>query len=284
MISLVLINVLLNNRDAVVAALTDKTWEELEKKELGTKVQMYLEGSINSGRMLRAIRTAYGKNSESYKSLYETYMSMRNSTMKYARLTITIPPSVDAILELFKLEGGKKSQFASACMDNIISKLNKDPQLMLKYVHEWLVTEKIIDPNIPESALAVRKQKASLDALAESRERYKKERKQREQEEMGRTRTKEEREEMLKQQRAINQITTKFKREHGRKPNREEYAKLLRSGKNGDSAVITEEKKPTTAAEIEKARKKQEAMNKKLEKEKLRKTVTHQEDFEDDEW
>jgi len=284
MINLVLVNILLNNRDAVISGLTDKTWLELEKIGLGGKVQEYLEGSIKAGRMLTAIRRSYGKDSEEYESLYETYTSMRISKKTYTRLTITIPPSVDAVLELFKIEGGKKSQFASACMDNIISKLDKDPQRMLEYVHKWLITERTVDPNIPESALAVRKQKADLDAAVERRENSRKKRLQREKEEQGRTRSKEEKDSMMKQQQAINKLMNDFKRKNGRKPTREEYVELMTTGKTKHPITTTDEKKPTTSEEIAKSLKKQQDLNKKAEDKENEKSKRNKNGLLKDDW
>ena len=168
-------------------------------------------------------------------------------------------------------------------MDNIIAKLEGNTNSMLQYVKDWMITERRLDPKIPDLAFKVREQKAKLDEKFETRIERRAKLLKREQDEFDSMRSKEEIESRKRQQQAINELIEDFKRKHeGRKPTREEYTELMTMAKNKHPIIITEKKKPTTSKDIEAAHKKQKKLNKQLEKklEKKKKKKSKGEDNE----
>lgn len=277
MIQVILLNILLDNRKTVEIALSDEVWDILEKKKLGVVVENYLNGKYNKSRALRGIMKAMGVTSKEYKTLIKLYTSMRPKSHRYVRLTVSIPPNIGDILEIFKSEGGKKSQLVAASLDNIISKVGSDIDDLKLFVNKWLITEKKTDPKVPDSAFKIREQKAKLDEKAETRVERRARALKKEQDEFDSMRSKKEIESRKRQQQAINELIEDFKRKHeGRKPTREEYTELMMSAKKRHPIVMTDKKNPTTIEAIENARKRQAYINKqeekKLEKKKKKKT------------
>ena len=283
MIQLTLINVLLDNKRAVEKSLTEEAWTELEEVGLAEAIQKYMNGAYNRNRCAREITKILGHQNKDLKNLMAIYKSMQAETQKFDRLTVTIPSNLSVSLNSLKDFGGKKSQFVSACIDNVLSKIGDDPKDMINYVNTWLNTEKSIDVTVPQSVLETREKKASIDDAGKDRKERRDKLNQLEQEELDRMQSKAEREIFQKQQIYINQRMAKVKKENGRKPTREEYVALMKDVGEKFPEIQEDNKIPTTSNDIELARKKQEYLNKKLQEQEEKKKKKKGENKDEDE-